>query len=132
MNMRTRNSIRQFAWSDDDGDTWSAPITSPFHDRKYGGGGCEGSTVALPSATDTGVDTGASTSKLVFSTPFAKGRENMTVFVSRDSGATWTHSRTVYSGGAAYSALMPINSTHVGLVYEKDGYKTISYQVLKV
>merc|ERR1712166_6518 len=127
MNMRTRGGVRQFAWSDDDGSTWSAPVTSPFNDLRYGGGGCEGSTVALPSALDA-----PASSKLVFSTPFSQGRKNMTLFVSEDSGASWEISQNVYSGESAYSALVPLNSTHVGLAYEKDGYKTINYQVLKV
>ena len=56
----------------------------------------------------------------------------MTLFVSVDSGASWQLSQNVYSGASAYSALVPLNSTHVGLAYEKDRYKTINYQVLKV
>ena len=30
LNMRTKASIRQFAWSQDDGATWSPPVTAPF------------------------------------------------------------------------------------------------------
>ena len=123
MNMRTRAGIRQFAWSEDQGASWSTPITSPFNaGQKYAGGGCEGSTVALPGS-----------SKLVFSTPFSgRGRENMTLFVSTDNGASWGGAQQVYAGGSAYSALQPINASHVGLAFEKDGYKTINYRVLEV
>ena len=33
---------------------------------------------------------------------------------------------------AAYSALLPINATHVGLVYEAGGYKTLQYAVVQL
>ena len=123
----TRASVRQFSWSHDDGSTWSLPIISPFLGLNYKGGSCEGSTVALPESDEN------AGGKLVFATPFStKARENMSLFVSDDSGATWQNSQQVYAGGSAYSALLGINSTHVGLVYEKDGYKTLNYKALAV
>ena len=122
MNMRTRNGYRQFAWSSDDGSTWSAPITSPFYNSlKYAGGTCEGSTVSLPDG------------RLVFSTPFStSGRHNMSVFTSDDNGASWQSNQQVYAGDSAYSALLPLNRTHVGLAFEKDGYRSIHYRVLQL
>ena len=102
MNQRTKLGFRQFSWSDDNGTSWSAPITSPMDKLKYAGGGCEGSTIALPGS---GV--------LAFSTPYStKGRENMTVLTSTDSGATWTPKLNVDPGPSAYSSMQPINGTH--------------------
>jgi sialidase-1 len=99
---------RLWAWSHDDGETWTSPIMSPFNDGKpYGGASCESSVVRMP-----GSDT------MLFSTPFASGRSSMSVFASRDSGASWALLRTLDKGPGAYSSLAPLNGTHAALAYE--------------
>lgn len=122
MNQRTRAGVRQFSWSHDDGSSWSEPIQSSFNQgQKYAGGSCEGSTVNLPRGG------------LVFSTPFStQGRENMTVFKSEDSGLSWQLVRQVDPGASAYSSLVALNSTHVGLVYEAGGYASLRFVVVLV
>ena len=74
---------------------------------------------------------GASADQLFFSNP-ASGtkRNNMTVRRSEDSGASWIAARTVWAGDAAYSALVELNETHVGLVFENgeaSSYERVSF-----
>merc|ERR1712118_510429 len=73
--------------------------------------------------------------ELFFSNPATKsGRDKMTVKRSDDSGLTWKVRQLVWSGPAAYSALVPLNSTHIGLMYENGDskpYERISFVVLK-
>ena len=57
---------------------------------------------------------------LVFSGPDATGRANMTVYTSKDSGASWNWLLQVdpNAGPGAYSSLAVINASHMGLAYE--------------
>lgn len=126
LNMRSREHKRQFSWSNDEGTSWSEPTALPFNNgAAYGGGDTEGSTVRLPGSD-----------RLVFSTPFAAGRSNLSLFVSDDSGASWRLQRVVDPGSSAYSSLVGLNSTHVGLAYEKrdssNTYISISYASIAV
>ena len=58
---------------------------------------------------------------LLFSAPFsAHSRSNLSIFASRDSGATWQFERTV-DGRSAYSALIDINVSHYGVAWETGG-----------
>ena len=53
---------------------------------------------------------------LLFSAPFsAHSRSNLSIFASRDSGATWQFERTVDGRSSAYSALIDINASHYGV-----------------
>lgn len=68
INMRSRDKHRHFSWSQDYGETWSAPTTAPFEEYALGSD-CQGSTIAVGNT-------------LVFSTPFSEaGRDNMTLFM---------------------------------------------------
>lgn len=57
---------------------------------------------------------------LLFSNP-ADGakRIHMTVRMSADDGKTWAHSRLVWEGPSAYSALTPVKRDTYGLLFEK-------------
>jgi len=56
---------------------------------------------------------------LVTSSPFsAYGRMNMTVFKSKDSGASWRICAHIYDEFSGYSALAGLNATHAGLLWE--------------
>ncbi len=59
-------------------------------------------------------------------------RKNGTLFRSTDCGKTWKHDQVIYPGGFAYSALVVLNDSRLGCLYERDDYKTISYIVLNV
>eukprot|EP00040_Diaphanoeca_grandis_P004371 m.28391 g.28391 ORF g.28391 m.28391 type:complete len:356 (+) comp15909_c0_seq1:117-1184(+) len=122
MNQRTTYGMRQFSWSNDDGATWSTPTSAPFKESgKYAGGTCEGSTISV-----------ANNSVLLFSTPFASGRANMTVFSSTDSGATWSWLTNVDKGPSAYSAMVELDATTYGLAYETKNYGAITFVSLPI
>ena len=54
----------------------------------------------------------------------------MVVRRSDDGGTSWDQRRLVWAGPTAYSVLVPINDTHVGLVFENghsSPYERISF-----
>eukprot|EP00051_Salpingoeca_urceolata_P009860 m.119791 g.119791 ORF g.119791 m.119791 type:complete len:366 (-) comp16482_c0_seq1:64-1161(-) len=116
MNSRTRVGERLLSHSEDQGLSWSSPVpmTVDSVGTVTGNADVEGSIVRVGN-------------RLVFSLPFNKGRENMTVFTSPDSGSTWHILQRVDPGPSAYSALIALNDTHAGLIYESQGYKLLSY-----
>jgi len=54
-------------------------------------------------------------------------RENLTVRRSTDDGQTWSAGQVIFPGAAAYSDLVVQTNGDIGVLYEKDGYKRISY-----
>ena len=106
--------------SRDNGSTWSAPRVLDFGF----GSSCEGSIVAVPGKqlllfSHAGrVGTGRS----------SINRWNLTVWYSVDSGASWTAYHKIEHGlnetqtrgvHTAYSSLLPLNDTHVAVIYER-------------
>jgi sialidase-1 len=68
--------------------------------------------------------------RLAFSNPAATTRTNMTLRLSKDDGATWSTSRVVHEGPAAYSSLALLRDPSIGLLYErgvKSPYETITF-----
>lgn len=57
-------------------------------------------------------------------------RENLTLRYSTDDGLTWSAGKVVYPGPAAYSDLVIQENGNIGVLYEKDDYKRISYAQL--
>lgn len=68
-----------------------------------------------------------SDSVLLFSNPASKRRDNMTVRLSYDEGRSWPLSRTIDTGSAAYSSLARLGDGRVGIVYERDNYKHLTF-----
>ncbi len=67
-------------------------------------------------------------SRIVFCNPETqKSRSNGVLKVSEDEGMTWAWSKEVYAGGFAYCCLAKLPDGKVGVLFEKDGYKTISF-----
>jgi sialidase-1 len=69
-----------------------------------------------------------------------KNRNNLTLRISYDDGKTWIKSIPVYSGSfsekanyaySAYSDLVAINKSRIGILYEKDNYSSISFLLIK-
>ena len=54
------------------------------------------------------------------------GRSNGKIWVSFDEGESWPVNRTIYSGGYAYSQLVEISDTEIGVLFERDGYDHIT------
>lgn len=68
-------------------------------------------------------------SRILFSNPASTKRENLTVRLSYDEGATWAHSKVIHAGPAAYSCLTMLPDRSVGCLFEcgaKGSYEKIS------
>merc|ERR1711957_674171 len=130
MNSRWTHSSRLLSWSDDGGETWSAPINDSL---PLLSGAVEGSMIRVSQY-------GGGSPRddlLLTASPYGPGgRCNMTVWASDDSGASWdvlTSLDETYgldpSEAAAYSSMVQINNTHFALAYERHdyGYLTLVY-----
>jgi N-acetylneuraminic acid mutarotase len=108
LNMRNHppkpENHRMVATSRDGGETWTA--ASP--DRAL---------VEPPAQASLIQD--ISRRRLVFANPASGKRERMTVRVSDDSGVTWPIARVVHEGPAAYSSLVALPDSAVGLLFER-------------
>jgi sialidase-1 len=60
-----------------------------------------------------------SNGRMLFSNPASTTRTKMTVRLSEDDGRTWTASRLVNEGPAAYSSLAVLPDRSIGLLYER-------------
>jgi sialidase-1 len=128
MNMRNAHlnkscDCRAVSLSHDGGLTWSKPSYSPELIEPT----CSAGLINVNSDT-------SSTDTLFFSNPADTiHRDKMTVRRSDDGGATWPQQRQVWAGPVAYSVLVPVNKTHVGLVFENGDtspYERISFVAL--
>jgi sialidase-1 len=113
-----RADRRAIARSRDGGATWSplefdATLIEPV---------CQASLIAVPHPHK------ADATVLVFANPASKeARRNLTVRVSFDEGKTWPVSRQVDAGSAAYSCLARLPGGRIGLLYERDDYRKLTF-----
>ncbi len=101
-----RRMCRLFSRSTDNGVTWSSPrqiVTLPDP-------ACNGDFIRY---THDGHDL------LLHSLPTGGSRHNVTIFVSRDNGATWTPTRRVARGASAYSSMTVLPDGSVGILTEE-------------
>lgn len=123
--MNSRDSAgskyRKIAYSTDGGHTYG-PVTL---DRQLPDPTNNGSVSRLyPDAPEGS----AEAKMLLFSNSNSTtGRENVTVRLSCDDGATWPGFRVVNPGSGAYSTLSPIGDGRFGLLYETQGMNAISF-----
>lgn len=110
-----QDGTRLLATSTDGGETYHDFRTADFiYEEKNIG--CNASLIR---AEIDGLPDGAA-SVTLFANPRADVRENMTICVSFDNGKTWSHTKTVWPGGSAYSSLTyDKRSNHFFLLYEK-------------
>ena len=65
---------------------------------------------------------------VLFSNPAVPtGRHHLTVRSSDDEGKTWPHSRLLCEGSSAYSSLAVLPGGEIGLLYERDDYKHLTF-----
>ena len=115
------SGVRTFSRSADGGVTWGPVYTSTPTQPALPDPACQGSLIRLSWASPD-------RSRLVFANAaHASQRVNMTLRLSYDEGQTWPASMVVYSGSSAYSALAPLATGDVGLLYEADNYTKINY-----
>ena len=110
---------RAMSASQDGGATWG----KVYLDDALNTPVCQASILRYSWAEDAGK---GNKSRILFSSPHGSGRSKLNVWLSYDEGKTWPVRKQVYSGGSAYSNLVALPNEDVGILYEKDGYKTIS------
>jgi hypothetical protein len=112
--MSIRNSgTRRFNISTNQGLTWGtaynqAAITDP---------NCNGDFIRYTSVLD-----GYDKNRLLHSIPFASSRQNVSVLLSIDEGATWPVKKTIFPGASAYSSLTILPDGSIGIYYENGEY----------
>lgn len=125
-----RGGMRTIARSRDGGQTWNEFDV----DRQLVEPLCQASLVAAPAADRSQVaDNVDGPDKVVhfFSNPATRDkRRNMTVRASFDGGRTWPNSRVVDAGSAAYSSLAVLPGARLGLLYERNDYRAITFVTL--
>ena len=109
----SKAGMRYVHISSDNGKTW---VTSPVPELVDPA--CNASIIRY-----TSIENGHNKNRLLFSNAkSANKRVNMTVHISYDEGKTWTHSKTIYTGGSAYSSMTILENGDIGLFFEKDDY----------
>lgn len=112
--------VRAMSISEDGGETWGGVYLEQALNTPV----CQANVLRLKwSSGSVDRDFGI----ILFSSPKGKKRREMTVWSSRDDGKTWAVEKTIYAGGSGYSNLVALPDGEVGLLYEKDDYRTISF-----
>jgi sialidase-1 len=113
LNMRNHppkpDNFRMIARSDDGGRTLSAAVP----DRALIEPPAQASLIRF-TAKKAGDRHG-----LLFANPASRARERMTVRLSYDEGLTWPVSRLVHEGPAAYSSLVVLPDSTIGVLFER-------------
>jgi len=122
LNMRNNlgNNRRAYAWSEDNGITWS----EVKEDENLIGPVCQASVVRF---TD---EESYEKNRVLFSNPASTKREKMTVRVSYDECQTWSVSEVLHSGPSGYSNLTIAPDMTICCLYEKgetDYRETITF-----
>ena len=108
MSIRNRaKGHRLFSTSTDGGETWSEPqLNTTILDPA-----CNGDIIAY---------THKGKNLLLHSLPASPTtRENVTVYVSEDNGATWTPKRRIFEGYSAYSSMQVLDDGTIGIIVEE-------------
>ena len=103
------------AHSSDGGATWSPASVSPLP-----GTTCMASIIRLADPLD-----GFSTPRLLYAGHADSGRDDGTIWVSYDEGASWGDGRLLEPGSFAYCVAQVIDCDTIGTIYETSNYGRI-------
>lgn len=120
MNVRA-TPYRLVAYSHDGGQTWSDPKPDPQQPDP----GDNGSIIRY--APNAKPDDPMSHWLLLSNNADKSKRRNVTVKMSCDDGKTWPISRVIDPGSSAYSTLVRLPGGKIGLLYERDDYRYITF-----
>ncbi len=113
LNMRNHpakpENFRMIATSADGGETLSVA----YADRALIEPPAQASILRMSSASTQDRD------RLLFANPASTKRERLTVRLSYDEGRSWTVSRVLHEGPAAYSSLVVLRNRSIGLLFER-------------
>jgi sialidase-1 len=113
-------ACRGVSLSKDGGVTWGQTIDDPTLVESV----CQASLIraAWPDAAK------GTKGALLFCNPAVpRGRNHLTVRLSEDEGKTWPHSKLICEGSSAYSSLAVLPGGEIGLLYERDDYKHLTF-----
>jgi sialidase-1 len=122
LNMRNTSNHRLTAISVNGGESWSENVK----DLELIDPVCQGSIL---NANISG------TNMLFFSNAASSSRINMTVKQSIDDGASWTKQYVVNYGPSAYSDIVLLSETQIGILYENgeaNPYEKISFEKMNL
>jgi sialidase-1 len=115
---------RKVAWSDDGGERWSALQD----DSALVDPGNNGSVIRY--APDAPASDPRAHWLLLSNTADARDRVRLTVSLSCDDGRTWPVRRVIEPGSAGYSTLTRLGDGRFGVLYEREGYRRITFAVI--
>jgi len=120
MNIRNASpDCRKITVSQNGGDSWA----TPWYQYELIDPAVNGDFIRYTSVLD-----GYDKSRLLFSTASHPTiRKNLTIFLSYDEGSTWTVSKVINPGPAAYSSLTILDDGTIGCLYENGEYE--EYQI---
>lgn len=105
-----RSGHRAVSVSADRGETWSSPKVDQALIEPV----CEGSILRFEPVP------GVSKQRILFSNPASgSARENLTLRVSYNDGATWAFKRSLYAGTVGYSCLTRTSDGQIGVLFER-------------
>lgn len=108
--MSIRNKgLRRFNTSSDKGKTWK----TAYSQTDLPDPNCDGDIIRYTSTID-----GFDKNRLLHTIPFAADRNNVSVLLSTDEGATWPIRKTIFPGSSAYSSITVLPDGTLGIYYE--------------
>ena len=122
MTCRNSSGQRKLAWSKDGGLTFDAGTNI----KSLPDPTCQAAILSTVIDGET---------VLIHSNCATNSRTNLTVKASRDGGKTWTTGHQIHAGPAAYSDIVMVSDTHLGVFYENgasSSYEKISFVTIPV